>query len=71
MLRVGTSIRVPPVRGPGASEVCYQHPWGAKTHAPSVLFLPALLGNLFGEDRVAHTHDLVDQPAMQALAMGR
>jgi len=44
----------------GASQLCYQHPWGAKAHASSILFLPRLVGNLFEDDGVAHTHDFMD-----------
>ena len=55
----------------GASEVCYEHPWSTKSHALAVPFLPAFIGNLLGDDGVAHRHDLVGQPAMQALAVGR
>jgi len=58
------------VRGPGASEVLYKHPWGTKTHALAVQFLPTLVGNLFGDDRVAHRDDLVDLAPMQTLAVG-
>jgi len=54
----------------GAFEVCYQHPWGAKSHALAVAFLPAFVGDLLGDDGVAHRRDLVSQPPMQALAVG-
>src|SRR3989442_7275662 len=54
----------------GASQLCYQHPWGAKAHASSILFLPRLVGNRFEDAGVAHTHDFMDYAAMQALAMG-
>src|SRR5260370_1611554 len=54
----------------GASQLFYQHPWGAKAHAFSILFLPPSVGNLFQDDRVAHAHDLMDHATMQALAMG-
>ena len=54
----------------GAFEVCYQHPWSTKSHALAVAFLPAFIGDLLGDDGVAHSRDLVSQLAMQALAMG-
>src|SRR5215471_14765583 len=34
------------------------------------LLRPRTIGNLFGEDRVAHRDDLMDQAPMQTLAMG-
>ena len=48
------------MRGPGASQVCYKHPWGAKTHALAILLLPRAVRDLFEDDRVAHRHDLMD-----------
>jgi len=54
----------------GASQMVDQHPWGAKSRASSVAFLPRFVGNLFEDDGVAHTHDLMDHTPMQALAMG-
>src|SRR6266852_4365906 len=54
----------------GTSQMLYQHPWGTKAHAASILFLPRLVGNLFQDDGVAHPHDLMDHATMQALAMG-
>ncbi|HEX4203410.1 MAG TPA: hypothetical protein VHZ51_04275, partial [Ktedonobacteraceae bacterium] len=68
---MGTSSRVPPVRGPGASEVFDKHPWGAQTHALAILFLPRSVGNLFEHDGSAHGHDLMDPLAVQALAVSR
>src|SRR5438309_11808233 len=64
------STNLIPANNYGASQLCYQHPWGAKAHASSILFLPRLVGNLFEDDGVAHAHDFMDQAAMQALAMG-
>src|SRR5260370_14121993 len=55
----------------GASEVCNQHPWGTTSHTLAVAFLPASVRNLLGDDGVAHRHDLVSQPTMQTLAVGR
>src|SRR5215472_10286007 len=54
----------------GASEMVDEHPWGAKAHASAVAFLPAFVGNLLGDDRVASPHDLVRESAVQALAVG-
>jgi hypothetical protein len=67
---VGTSIRVPPVHGPGASQVLNEHPWCPKAHALAVLFLPAFVGNFLKEDCVAHCNDFMGLFAMQTLAMG-
>src|SRR5579862_700733 len=53
----------------GAFQPCYEHPWSAKSHALAKLFLPRPVGNLFGDDRVSNGYDLVDQAAMQALAV--
>src|SRR5215469_3388242 len=61
---------MPPVRGPGASEDRYEHPWGSQSHAAAKLARPAAVRDLFGDDRLAHGHDLVGQLAMQALALG-
>src|SRR6266446_3518775 len=55
----------------GALQVVYEHPWGTTSHASSVAFLPAFIRNLLGDDGVAHTHDLVGELAVQALAVGR
>jgi hypothetical protein len=55
----------------GALQKCYKHPWCAKAHAFSITLLPAFIGNLFENDRVAHCDDLMDLFAMQALAVGR
>src|SRR6266571_8016670 len=55
----------------GASQHFHKHPWGAKSHAPSVLFLPAFVGNLLGDHSVAYSHQFMDLAPMQALAMGR
>src|SRR5260221_9157315 len=46
-----------------------EHPWGTQSHASAIAFLPASVGNLFGEDSVAHGHNLVHESAMQALAV--
>ena len=70
MLRVETSSRVPPVRGPGAFQQGYEHPWSAESHAAAKLLLPGPLGEFFGDARVANCHDLVDQAPMQPLALG-
>jgi hypothetical protein len=68
--RVGTSCRVPPVRGPGASQMIDEHPWGTTSHAAAIAFLPASVGKLLYDDRLAHGHDLVGKSAVQALAVG-
>ena len=70
MERVGTSCRVPPVRGPGASQMVDQHPWGTTSHAAAIAFLPAFIGNLLGDDGIADPHDLVHESSVQALAVG-
>ena len=54
----------------GALQVVDEHPWGAKTHALAVAFLPTFVGDFFQVNGVAQPHDLVDHAAMQALAMG-
>src|SRR5438128_1338685 len=53
----------------GASQLCYKHPWCAKSYATSVLFLPRLIRNFFENDGVAHCHNLMHLASMQALAM--
>jgi hypothetical protein len=50
--------------------VVYQHPRGTQAHALAKPFLPALVRNLFGTNIIAHRHNLVDEPTVQALAMG-
>ena len=70
MERVGISCRVPPVRGPGASQHLDEHPWSTQPHAPSIAFLPAFVGNLLGDYGVAHGHQLMYLAPMQAPAMG-
>src|ERR1051326_4647569 len=70
-LRGDARPAVLPVRGPGASEDCYEHPWSAESHAAAKLARPAAVRNLLGDDGVAHGHDLVSQLAMQALALRR
>src|SRR6266481_3243501 len=54
----------------GALQVVNEHPWGTTSHASAIAFLPAFIGNLLANDGVAHGHDLVSEPAMQALAVG-
>ena len=34
----------------GALQVFYKHPWCAKTHTLSILFLPCFIGNFFEDD---------------------
>jgi hypothetical protein len=58
------------VRGPGASQQLDEHPWSPQPHTLSVLFLPACVGKLLGDNRLAHRHQLMDFAPMQALAMG-
>jgi hypothetical protein len=70
VLRVGTSARVPPVLATVRLEELHEHPWGAESHAATKLLLPGVIGHFFGDDRVPHRHDLVDQAPMQAFAMG-
>jgi hypothetical protein len=50
----------------GAFEVCDQHPWSAKSHALAIAAMPALVGKLLSDNHVAHRHDLVSHPPMQA-----
>jgi hypothetical protein len=57
------------VRGPGAFQPCYEHPWSAESHTAAPLFLPGTIGEFFGDDRVPNSHDLMDKAAMQTLAM--
>ena len=70
-MRVGTSCRVPPVRGPGALQQCYEHPWSPKAHALAKLFLPGVIRNFLDDDGVPLGHDLMRESPMQAFAMGR
>jgi hypothetical protein len=70
-VRVETSIRVPPVRGPGASQQLDEHPWGAQSDAFAILLLPRFIADLFKNDGVPHCDHLMDKPPMQALAMSR
>jgi hypothetical protein len=70
-VRVETSIRVPPVRGPGASQQLDEHPWGAQSDAFAILLLPRFRADLFKNDGVPHCDNLMDKPPMQALAMRR
>src|SRR5579864_415416 len=55
----------------GALQVVDEHPWGTTSHAAAIAFLPASVGNLLGDGRVAAPHDLVNHLPMQALAVGR
>src|SRR5260221_8577589 len=54
----------------GALQVVNEHPWGTTSHASAIAFLPAFIGNLLANDGVAHGHDLVSEPPMQALPVG-
>ena len=54
----------------GAPQECYKHPWGSQSNASPILFLPRLVGKLFENDGVAHSHDLMHLFAMQTLAVG-
>ncbi len=58
------------MRGPGALQKCYKHPWGSQSNASPILLLPPLVGKLFENDGVAYGHDLMDLFAMQTLAVG-
>src|SRR5215472_13030435 len=53
----------------GAFQPCYEHPWGAESHALAKLLLPGTIGELFGDDCIPNRHDLVDEAAMQTLAV--
>src|SRR5690349_19621983 len=48
----------------------YEHPWGTQAHALAKPLLPASIRNLFDTDIVPDSDNLVDQPSMQAPAMG-
>src|SRR5256714_4660503 len=54
----------------GALQEFYKHPWGSQSNASPILLLPPLVGKLFENDGVAHSHDLMDLVAMQTLAVG-
>ena len=53
----------------GALQMVYQHPWSPKTHTCAVAFLPTLVGELFGADRLAQRDNLMHHAPMHALAM--
>src|SRR5215469_1758179 len=61
---------MPPVFATVRRRLVYEHPWGTQAHALAELFLPGSIRNLFDTDIVTNTDSLVDQPSMQALAMG-
>ena len=61
---------MPPVRGPGASQLYYKHPWSSFAHTSSELLLPCSIGVLFEDDGVTHRGKLMGELAMQTLAMG-
>ena len=44
--RVGTRVQGAARTCNGAFEMCYQHPWGAKSHALAIAAMPALIGDL-------------------------
>jgi hypothetical protein len=48
----------------------YKHPWGAKSDALTILFLPSFERSLFNVDLLAHLDDVMSQLAMETLAMG-
>jgi hypothetical protein len=54
----------------GASQQLNEHPRGPKSHAATILFLPRLIADFLQDDGVAHPHDLMHLPAMQAFAVG-
>jgi hypothetical protein len=60
---------MPPVRGPRAFQSLKEHPWGMSTHAFPILFLPGFVGEFFGDDGLACSHNLMHEPTMQTLAM--
>jgi len=47
-----------------AGQMRYKHPWGAKSNALAILFLPSFKRGLFDVDRLSHRHDIMRQPAM-------
>jgi hypothetical protein len=53
-----------------AFQMLNEHPWSMSPHALAILFLPGFVGQLFRDDGRASAHNLMDEPAMQTLAMG-
>src|SRR5713101_8951869 len=54
----------------GALQQLNEHPWGAKSNAATILFLPRFIVDFLHDDGLALAHDLVNLVAMQAFAMG-
>ena|SRR5690348_17226486 len=52
-----------------AGQLCYKHPWGAKSDASAILFLPSFERGLFYGDRVAHRNDVMGELAVETLAV--
>jgi hypothetical protein len=50
-------------------EELHEHPWGTESHAATKLLLPGAIRDVFGDDGLPNRHDLVDQAAMQTLAV--
>jgi hypothetical protein len=53
-----------------ASQIRYKHPWGAKSDASAILFLPCFERGFFQIERGAHRNDVMGELAVQTLAMG-
>jgi hypothetical protein len=54
-----------------ASQVFYQHSWCSKSHTLTKAFLPASVGKVFKGDDIAHADQVINQSAMQGLAVRR
>jgi hypothetical protein len=52
-----------------AFQVFYEHSWRSESHTLAKAFLPASVGKVFQGDGVAHADQIIDQPAMQGLAL--
>jgi len=54
-----------------ACQMGYKQPWGTKSDTSAVPFLPAFEAGSLNLNMIAHAHQLIDQFAVQALAMCR
>ncbi len=54
-----------------ASQMGYKQPWGTRSDTSAVHFLPAFEGGFLDLHVIAHAHQVIDQFAVQALAMRR
>ena len=69
MLRVETSARVPPVLAPVRLKSSMDIPGARSPTLRPNCFVSGTIGHFFGDDGVPHGYDLVDEAAMQTLAM--